>query len=755
MIAFIFTAPFAFSQIGNERVFFSSYRPQGWDIWIADAQTKKINQVTTHQALDYNPLISPDAKWIVFTSERLGNPKIFIKSLENKSETPLFIDHESSMQDQAAISPDGNWIVFTSTHEGQSDIYRLPFHPKEKLNVEDAVNLTNDKGGDFRPSFSPDGSQIVFSSDRNHPIKAHPIFVFAMSRTGNIYSMNINGENQTRLTKNDFWNGSPSYSADGKKIFFYGGPRDAYRIYSMNLDGGNQLVISPEGINAISPSPLNDSILVFTTFKNEAFRLMSLNIKSKKVDSLFNSSKNLLGAKIHKNGMMTFYGGQPPPEMPYNLGGFEGDLLVKGSPYSKPLNSKQVDLYAVRRAFAAPPNPNNSTLIFDHSDVRGLADTITPWAYSLLVILLIYIFFIVLGNRNLKKAKEKQSETPPFSFLIFNIMAVAIIVLIAFVLYYFFIIQLAPINTMRGYLAITAVCLVVGIGMAHVKSNGILFKQLRSILIVNFASTIFLILILPKLIEIPIQFYEVNYKTNTAKPIYSFIKPSNYNPLNGMVIDTKFNPAGGEIIYTVGNFRGGPLNQGDVFSLDINSLKTTRITTSDFNDGFGDITADKSKLVFRSGRSGHFDIYLQQGKNVKNLTSDDHRDNFPIISPQGDKIAFCSDRLGTDIEGKVKTMDIFIISLNKNDTWGEAKRITTDKGQDAHPHFSPDGEWIIYTSEEGGINDEEPLVQNVIFGPQIYGEIFAIHISSGKKIRLTNNKWEDGAPLWTKGLMVK
>ena len=117
LFALILTAPFSFSQIGTERVFFSSYRPQGWDIWIADGQTRKISQVTTHEALDYNPVISPDGKWLVFTSERLGNPKIFIKSLENKSETPLFIDHESSMQDQAAISPDGNWIVFTSTHE--------------------------------------------------------------------------------------------------------------------------------------------------------------------------------------------------------------------------------------------------------------------------------------------------------------------------------------------------------------------------------------------------------------------------------------------------------------------------------------------------------------------------------------------------------------------------------------------------------------------------------------------------------------
>ena len=66
------------------------------------------------------------------------------------------------------------------------------------------------------------------------------------------------------------------------------------------------------------------------------------------------------------------------------------------------------------------------------------------------------------------------------------------------------------------------------------------------------------------------------------------------------------------------------------------------------------------------------------------------------------------------------------------------------------PFFSPDGEWLIYASEEFGINDEQPLVQPYIFSPQMYGEITAIRLADGEKFRLTHNKWEDGAPLWLK-----
>ncbi len=76
------------------------------------------------------------------------------------------------------------------------------------------------------------------------------------------------------------------------------------------------------------------------------------------------------------------------------------------------------------------------------------------------------------------------------------------------------------------------------------------------------------------------------------------------------------------------------------------------------------------------------------------------------------------------------------------------RRISDHPGQDAHPWYSPDGEWIVYTSERAGISDEEPLVQEVVFGPQMYGEIFVQRLSDGQTVRLTHNKWEEGNPFW-------
>ena len=89
------------------------------------------------------------------------------------------------------------------------------------------------------PAWSPDGAMIVWSSGRdNHN-----------GRNSEIYVMNADGTNQTRLTFNDENDGTPDWSADGSKIIFHS-KRDLgnAELYVMNPDGSNQvnLTNSPE-----------------------------------------------------------------------------------------------------------------------------------------------------------------------------------------------------------------------------------------------------------------------------------------------------------------------------------------------------------------------------------------------------------------------------------------------------------------------------------------------------------------------------
>jgi Tol biopolymer transport system component len=136
------------------------------------------------------------------------------------------------------------------------------------------------------------------------------------------------------------------------------------------------------------------------------------------------------------------------------------------------------------------------------------------------------------------------------------------------------------------------------------------------------------------------------------------------------------------------------------------------------------------------------------GSNVRQLTNDAANDLFPKFSPAADEIAFLSNRDNP----KSSTYDIYLMSLNADGTPGAVSRITDNDVQEGHVTFSYDGKWLMFSSEMGGLSDEEPLLRSVQFAAQAYGEMYAYRIRDALLVRLTQNKWEEGVPSWEKAV---
>jgi WD40 repeat protein len=111
-------------------------------------------------------------------------------------------------------------IAFYSDRDGNYEIYTMNVDGSEQ------VRLTNNPADDVYPSFSPDGSKIAFTSTRD----------------GNdeIYTMNVDGSEQVRLTNSLADDAYPSFSPNGSKIAFISGRDGIFEIYTMNVDGSNQ-----------------------------------------------------------------------------------------------------------------------------------------------------------------------------------------------------------------------------------------------------------------------------------------------------------------------------------------------------------------------------------------------------------------------------------------------------------------------------------------------------------------------------------
>jgi Tol biopolymer transport system component len=333
-----------------ERIFYSSFSPQDWDIYISRDEGNSFERFTTHPSLDYDAVISPDGKWVVFTSERTGIPQLFVKSTEG-DQTPELLVRSNSFQDQAAFSPDGSQLAFVASHEGNSEIYIIPFIPDSIQDIAAARNLTHHPGGDFRPAFSPNGKQIAFSSDRGNKIVPHPRFPFARQRTGDIYIMDVDGENLKRLTNSGSWDGSPIWSDDGSKIIFYSARTGKNAIFEMNLDGSGQQQIVDFSGPAVSPKLLSNGNIAFTTWKGEQdFKIMYHDSTTNTITPLFPKGPDLMfHLDVHPDGLMVFHGGTYPenPATPGNFG-FDGNVLAK-IPDTIAIGDKIVNIYGVRR----------------------------------------------------------------------------------------------------------------------------------------------------------------------------------------------------------------------------------------------------------------------------------------------------------------------------------------------------------------------------------------------------------------------
>ena len=197
----------------KHRVLFNRFRVPEMALFIADADGKNERALVPHREIEYSPSISPDGKWIVFTSERSGQADIYRvhpdgTGLEQLTDDPAF-------DDQGALSPDGATLAFVSTRGGgTANLWLL------NLAGHKYTNLTNNHSGNFRPSWSPDGAWIAFSSDRDSNTGFYHGQWEHLQSTG-IYIIHPDGTGLRRLTKAGGVAGSPAWSADGTRLLYY------------------------------------------------------------------------------------------------------------------------------------------------------------------------------------------------------------------------------------------------------------------------------------------------------------------------------------------------------------------------------------------------------------------------------------------------------------------------------------------------------------------------------------------------------
>ncbi|HEX8568176.1 MAG TPA: Calx-beta domain-containing protein [Pyrinomonadaceae bacterium] len=219
-------------------------------------KNKPLLEPQLHQALTA-PQAAQNGK-IVFSSYRsfFSSTEIYTMNPDGSNQTRL--TNNNADDSEPSFSPDGSKIVFVSNRDSDSEIYVM------NADGSNQTRLTNNTFLDENPSFSPDGTKITFQSARN-------------SRY-DVYIMNANGSGQTRLTTNTDSDYNPSFSPDGSKIAFQTNRDGNYEIYVMNPDGSNQTRITNNTFLDQHPSfSPNGTKIAFTSERSGNYDVYIMN----------------------------------------------------------------------------------------------------------------------------------------------------------------------------------------------------------------------------------------------------------------------------------------------------------------------------------------------------------------------------------------------------------------------------------------------------------------------------------------------
>jgi TolB protein len=205
-----------FSPDGAKIIFQAEEKEGGnpfYQIFVQDLKTGSFRRISPGNGRTTCAAFHPDGKKLIFASSHLDPDT-------KKHQEAEYKQREEDMKKGIRRRYTWDFDPYMEIFEGDLDGGNLK-------------NLTNAKGYDAEGSFSSDGKQIVFCSKRDGHL--------------NLYIMYSDGSKVRQLTKTkDCYNGGPFFSPDGSKVIFRSDrkEKDRLQLYVINADGTGEKALS-------------------------------------------------------------------------------------------------------------------------------------------------------------------------------------------------------------------------------------------------------------------------------------------------------------------------------------------------------------------------------------------------------------------------------------------------------------------------------------------------------------------------------
>lgn len=251
----------------GQQIIFESDRDGNWEIYLMKVDGTEQQRLTSHDSADRRPTWHPSGKMILFESTREGKNGLFIYSLIKEWVKPIPLPEIEGEVIFAHFAPSGKQIAF-SVQEGERvfNLYTIRKNGK-KLRA-----LTIGQQRSLFPAWSPSCAEIAFFSRRDTD-----------NKDDEIYSLNLETLETTRLT---FWpkhNFCPAWSPDGSQIAYaqsMEGSRPEIYVMDKNGENARRITYNEDGDTLPAWSPDGTRLLI-TAYRNGNYEICEVELGNK------------------------------------------------------------------------------------------------------------------------------------------------------------------------------------------------------------------------------------------------------------------------------------------------------------------------------------------------------------------------------------------------------------------------------------------------------------------------------------------
>jgi TolB protein len=198
---------------GGGLITFTSSLYGSYDIFIMNADGSGLQRLTRDPGTEGYAALSPDGKRIAFYAyDDLVTWSIYAMDIDGENRERL-TNREGVRDSAPQWSPDGTQIIFSSEIAGGFEIWVMNADGSDQRRIEGVSGMG--------PKWLPDGGKILYCSMEDGETE--------------VYLMDVDGTNQRQLTDNDSHEWWPAWSPDGARIAFMSDRDGNWEIYVMTL----------------------------------------------------------------------------------------------------------------------------------------------------------------------------------------------------------------------------------------------------------------------------------------------------------------------------------------------------------------------------------------------------------------------------------------------------------------------------------------------------------------------------------------